>query len=181
MCPIPTNSICLTLPDENATRSLAEKLSGIIDSGDIIALSGTLGTGKTAFSRAFIIARTGSPQEVPSPTFTLLQTYDAVDHTTAQPIIIYHFDLYRLSSPDEAFELGIDDAFADGICLIEWPDRLGTYLPARRLELRLAQGEAENARIVTLGGHPDIMSRVAKLFPASQNPDNLIESAPSDA
>lgn len=110
----------------------------------VIALWGDLGTGKTSFARAFISAAMGRPEEVPSPTFTLLQSYD----TPAGPI--HHFDLYRLSQPDDALELGIEDAFVDGLCLIEWPDRLGPWLPRHRLDINLEQGHIPTARTVSL-------------------------------
>ena len=92
----------------------------------MIALKGELGAGKTTFARAFIRAR-GGGEAVPSPTFTLVQIYEIGD------VPIWHFDAYRLRDPDEAWELGIEDAFRDGISLIEWPERLGPLLPARRL------------------------------------------------
>ena len=97
----------------------------------MIALKGELGAGKTSFARAFIRARGGDDDEVPSPTFTLVQIYELPGAT------IWHFDLYRLRDPEEAWELGIEDAFRDGISLIEWPERLGALLPARRLEIAL--------------------------------------------
>ena len=143
----------VNLPDEQATRKLAEKLSKICIAGSTILLFGDLGVGKTTFARAFITELSGLNQEVPSPTFTLLQTYDVHDPEAATPMTIYHFDLYRLSSPDEAYELGIEDAFNDGICLIEWPDRLEGLVPAERLEVFLYQGETENSRRIELVGN----------------------------
>ena len=128
------------LDSEAATDALACLLSGIVRSGDIIALRGDLGAGKTAFARAFISAAMGRPEEVPSPTFTLLQVYE-----TPQ-LLIHHFDLYRLESPEDALELGIEDAFADGVSLIEWPERLGPWLPAQRLDLELLHAEQSEHR-----------------------------------
>jgi tRNA threonylcarbamoyladenosine biosynthesis protein TsaE len=111
----------------------------------VIALSGALGTGKTAFARAFVRALTAPGEDVPSPTFTLVQVYEG----RSGPI--YHFDLYRVRSEAEAWELGIEEAFAAGISLIEWPERLGALLPATRLELRFAQVPgADDARRVEL-------------------------------
>ncbi|HEY1259264.1 MAG TPA: tRNA (adenosine(37)-N6)-threonylcarbamoyltransferase complex ATPase subunit type 1 TsaE, partial [Stellaceae bacterium] len=107
-------TIVVDLPDEMATAALAERLAGIAAAGDVIALEGELGSGKTTLARAFIAAR-GAGEEVPSPTFTLVQTYQA------ETVSIWHFDLYRLQAPEEAWELGIEEALADGISLIEWP------------------------------------------------------------
>jgi tRNA threonylcarbamoyladenosine biosynthesis protein TsaE len=131
------------LPGEGATGDLAASLAACAAAGDVIALKGDLGAGKTTFARAFIHAR-GVAGEVPSPTFTLVQVYDA------GAVAIWHFDLYRLKSPEDAWELGIDDAFADGISLIEWPERLGPLLPDRRLEITLLFGREPNARRAVL-------------------------------
>lgn len=132
-------SMTLTLADEAATAELAQSLSLQAKAGDVIALSGDLGAGKTSFARAFInalprekgAADPGSPEEVPSPTFTLVQLYE---RAAGQ---VWHFDLYRLEQAEEAYELGIEEAFSEGISLIEWPERLGGLLPRDRLELRL--------------------------------------------
>jgi len=134
--------IALDLPDEAATVALAHRISRLAQLGDIIALKGDLGVGKTAFARAFIRSR-GGQEEVPSPTFTLVQIYDL--HPA-----IWHFDLYRLRHPEEAWELGIEDAFSAGISLIEWPERLDTLLPERRLEICFTFGREPDARYATL-------------------------------
>ena len=131
--------ITLDLPDEAATGAFAGRISRLAQLGDIIVLRGELGAGKTTFARAFIRARGDPDEEVPSPTFTLVQLYDL--HPA-----IWHFDLYRLRSPEEAWELGIEEAFSDGISLIEWPERLGTLLPKRRLEIFFSFGRAPDAR-----------------------------------
>ena len=138
---------------------LAAKLAGIAQPGDVIALIGDLGAGKTAFARGFIAA-CGGDGEVPSPTFTLVQLYEfpAGD--------VYHFDLYRIENSEEIFELGIEDAMSDGISLIEWPDRMGAYLPFERLDIVLSTGKDENAREVDLIGRGDGWSqRLKKAFP----------------
>ena len=115
------------------TERLAQRLAPHVAPGDVIGLCGTLGSGKTAFARAFIRARLGrSAEEVPSPTFTLVQLYE---HAAGA---IWHFDLYRLDGPEDAYELGIEDAFAGAISLIEWPEKLGATMPADWLEVRLA-------------------------------------------
>lgn len=136
----------LPLSREDQTLALGRRLAGLCRVGDVIALRGDLGMGKTVVARGFIQARCNTEEEVPSPTFTLVQPYEAPDAT------IYHFDLYRLKSQEEAFELGIEDAFADGISLIEWPDRLGTYLPRSCLTLRLTSGPDGNDRRASLSG-----------------------------
>ena len=109
----------IDLPDESATASLAAQLAALAQPGDVIALQGELGVGKTSFARAFIRARGDAP-EVPSPTFTLVQIYDFPDAA------IWHFDGYLLRDPEEAWELGIEDAFRDG-----------ALVPPRRLEIAL--------------------------------------------
>jgi tRNA threonylcarbamoyladenosine biosynthesis protein TsaE len=131
-----STEIDLNLPDPAATERLAAIIAQQACPGDAILLSGDLGAGKTHFARAFINALTATPEDVPSPTFTLVQTYDAL--TQGVPVKIWHFDLYRLKSPDETLELGIDEVFAEGIALVEWPDRLGPFKPREHLELRLA-------------------------------------------
>jgi tRNA threonylcarbamoyladenosine biosynthesis protein TsaE len=138
----------ILLPDEAATAALARALAARAAAGDVIALKGDLGAGKTAFARAFIRARLAADGleagAIPSPTFTLVQIYDAPSGA------VWHVDLYRLEGPDEAAELGLEEAFADAICLIEWPDRLGPALPARALTVALRQGQDPDARIARL-------------------------------
>lgn len=141
------NTYTLDLPDEAATETLARRVATIVRSGEQLALEGDLGAGKTVFARAFIRALCGAETEVPSPTFTLVQTYD-----TADGRVLYHFDLYRLEDPEEALELDIDDAFAEGLSLIEWPDRMGGYLPRNPLHVALSYGDTETARTCTLSG-----------------------------
>lgn len=120
------------LADEAATARLAQRLAPHLQAGDVLALHGGLGAGKTTFARALISAMRGAATEVPSPTYTLVQTYEA------GPLTIYHFDLYRLENPDEVRELGWDEA-ASGLALIEWPLKAGDHLPAWRLDLTLEQ------------------------------------------
>lgn len=140
-------TIAFDLADETATRHLGIQLAGLARAGDVLALWGTLGTGKTTLARAFIRTLTGPDEEVPSPTFTLVQTYDT-------PIgMIWHFDLFRLERPEEAFELGLEEALADGIALIEWPERLGRLLPRTRLDVTLSvEGEARRGELADCGG-----------------------------
>jgi tRNA threonylcarbamoyladenosine biosynthesis protein TsaE len=148
------------LPDLDATARLAGDLAPLLRPGDVVALAGDLGSGKTTFARALIAAlagRFGVPrEEVPSPTFTLVQTYDFPG------LAVWHFDLYRLKDPAEALELGIEDAFSGAVSLIEWPERLGALLPARRLELRFEFAGAD-ARVVRLTGTGDWTARMKPL------------------
>lgn len=149
-------SAVLDLPDEAATEALARRLAGVVRLGDVIALWGGLGAGKTAFARAFIRASGDPAEDVPSPTFTLVQTY------TLAVGACWHFDLYRLQSPDEVWELGIEDALGQGVVLIEWPERLGALLPADRLDVRLESGAAANSRRVRLTAHGRQSGRLAE-------------------
>lgn len=107
---------------EEDTAAVARRLAAITKPGDIWALHGTLGAGKSVFARAFVQALTNA-KEVPSPTFTLVQMYVAPDFD------IYHYDLYRLKTPDEIFELGVEEAFYKGVSLVEWPEKMGEFAP----------------------------------------------------
>jgi tRNA threonylcarbamoyladenosine biosynthesis protein TsaE len=163
----------VTLASEAATRALAARLAGLARRGDVIALQGDLGAGKTSFARGFINAlpplgatgpgatgrRTAQPgaEEVPSPTFTLVQTYERT------PAPVWHFDLYRLNAPEEAFELGLEEALAEAISLIEWPERLGPLLPAARLDVKLAFAAAPEQRLASLRGGGDWPRRLSGL------------------
>ena len=119
---------CLSQSEQD-TIQFATKFAKTLKGNEIIALWGTLGMGKTVFARAIIQALTKRKEEVPSPTFTLLQTYDTPKGE------IFHFDFYRLKSPQEAYEIGIEDAFDGGICLIEWPDKIGSILPKKAIHI----------------------------------------------
>jgi tRNA threonylcarbamoyladenosine biosynthesis protein TsaE len=145
------------LPDEAATAALAARISALAAAGDIIALKGDLGAGKTTFARGFIRAR-GGLEEVPSPTFTLVQIYEL------GAAAVWHFDLYRVTSPEEAWELGIEDAFAEGISLIEWPERLGPLMPPRRLEIEFLFGDQPEARRAVLGAGEGWRPRLEKIL-----------------
>ncbi|MBN2906055.1 MAG: tRNA (adenosine(37)-N6)-threonylcarbamoyltransferase complex ATPase subunit type 1 TsaE [Rhodobacteraceae bacterium] len=140
--------IPLLLSSEAETRQLAARLAMIMGMGDTVLLEGPIGAGKTAFARALIRALWAHaglpPEDVPSPTFTLVQCYDA------GPLEIWHADLYRLTCPDEVMELGLDEAFSQALCLIEWPDRLGELAPKGALHIALALGGDEEARQATL-------------------------------
>ena len=141
----------IQLPDIAATQALAGRIAALASPGDAILLQGELGAGKTAFARAFIRAAAGDPTlEVPSPTFTLVQSYDLPGGT------VYHFDLWRLSGPADLSELGWDEA-REGIILVEWPERLGDRRPADALTIELRITGA-TSRSAMLSGWPDRIS-----------------------
>jgi tRNA threonylcarbamoyladenosine biosynthesis protein TsaE len=145
-----THSATLILPTEADTSALGVRLAQVAQVGDVILLDGPIGAGKSHLARAFIRARLGEKEEVPSPTFTLVQVYDGVGGE------IWHADLYRLTHPDEVWELGLDDAFTRAICLVEWPDRLGGHLPEHALNLRLETvGDGRRAHLS--GGRPALI------------------------
>lgn len=140
----------ITLDNLAATEALAARLAALARAGDALLLEGPLGAGKSALARAFLRAAAGDPAlEVPSPTFTLVQSYDLPGGTTA-----HHFDLYRLSGPDGLLELGWDEARA-GIVLVEWPERLGRLTPPGALRIALMPGHAEEERHARLSGWED--------------------------
>jgi tRNA threonylcarbamoyladenosine biosynthesis protein TsaE len=114
----------MSLPNEAATEALGVTLAARLKRGDIVGLKGDLGAGKTTLARAIVRAAAGDPDLiVPSPTFTLVEVYDTPRGT------FWHFDLYRLDSPDQVYELGWEEALAEGVVLMEWPERLGPLLP----------------------------------------------------
>lgn len=144
---------------EEALGALAHRLAPLLKAGDVIALRGPLGAGKTSFCRALIRAATQQPdEEVPSPTFTLAQPYESAGGFT-----IWHFDLYRIEAPEEALELGIEDAFIDGASLIEWPENLAGLLPEDHLSLALDFADEKGLRDITLSGGPSWTDRLVIL------------------
>ncbi|MEM1151337.1 MAG: tRNA (adenosine(37)-N6)-threonylcarbamoyltransferase complex ATPase subunit type 1 TsaE [Pseudomonadota bacterium] len=120
----------LDLPDLKATEALAARIAPHLRAGHVIALEGGLGVGKTTFARALVSTLLGGPTDVPSPTYTLVQTYEGPNFP------IYHFDLYRLEDPEELDELGWEDTL-DGLSLIEWPGKAGNRLPTWRMTLSM--------------------------------------------
>ena len=130
---------------EAQTIAAATEFAARLRPRDIVLLTGDLGAGKSVFCRAVIRALTGQPDlDVPSPTFTLVQTYEA-------PLApLWHFDLYRLKAPEDIFELGWEDALSNGILLVEWPERLGGYTPKTALSVTITQ--EGTTRTITLTG-----------------------------
>ncbi|HEY8004105.1 MAG TPA: tRNA (adenosine(37)-N6)-threonylcarbamoyltransferase complex ATPase subunit type 1 TsaE [Phenylobacterium sp.] len=121
----------MILEDEAATARLGAAIARAVQAHEAVCLSGPLGAGKSTLARALIRALTRPDEEVPSPTFTLVQFYEG------PRLKVAHFDLYRLSNPDEAYEIGLDEALDDGAAVIEWPERLQGRLPADRLDVEI--------------------------------------------
>jgi tRNA threonylcarbamoyladenosine biosynthesis protein TsaE len=136
--PVPTSS--LYLPDEAATERLGAELARQLRPRDVLALHGSLGAGKTTLARAILRAAAGDPTlVVPSPTFTLVEVYDT------RRGAFWHFDLYRMEAPEQIFELGWEEARADGIVLVEWPERLGARLPKHKSVTLEVDGDGRRA------------------------------------
>jgi tRNA threonylcarbamoyladenosine biosynthesis protein TsaE len=171
---------------------LARSLTGLLQAGDVVFLIGDLGAGKTTFARGLInalppvgdkgVGHTGpdgvgsgdgaGDEEVPSPTFTLVQIYER------RPAPIWHVDLYRLERPEEVEELGLEEAAREAITLIEWPDRLGQRIPVDRLEVQLSYGEDANARSVVLTGYGSWRKRLSAIGSAAR--PAALKTAPAD-
>lgn len=148
-----STSIHFFLPDDDATTAVGALLARVLQVGDTVLLTGPIGAGKTHLARAFIQAKLGRLEDVPSPTFTLVQTYDA------NGAEVWHADLYRLSHPDEVMELGLEAAFETAICFIEWPDRLGDLAPKTALTIALSpKGEGREA--VLSGGRTGLLEQI---------------------
>ncbi len=138
-------TIC-TSQCEQDTITIAQKLAHTLNKNEIILLTGTLGAGKSVFARALIRALTGNPDiDVPSPTFTLVQNYEAKNGTP-----IDHYDLYRLEDPEEIYELGWEDSISEGITIVEWPERLGNLTPPNALKISIEIDNNEE-RVIRYG------------------------------
>ena len=143
------SSATCSLPSSAATTELAQRIARILLPGDVILLEGPIGAGKTHFARSLIQSLMPVPEDVPSPTYTLVQSYPGRQGE------IWHADLYRLGNTNELVELGLDVAFETAFCLIEWPDRLGDLTPAG-LHIDLAydaNGTGRNAVITATSDH----------------------------
>jgi len=136
----------MNLADEAATARLGRAIAAGLRAGEAVCLSGPLGAGKSTLARALVRALTRTDEDVPSPTFTLVQFYEG------PRLRVAHFDLYRLSNPDEAYEIGLDEALDDGAAVIEWPERLAGRLPEDRLDVEIAlEGSGRSARLTPHG------------------------------
>ena len=155
-----STTLSLYLPDDAGTSRLGVLLAKLVGAGDTILLSGPIGAGKTHLARALIQARLTHAEDVPSPSFTLVQTY------TTATTDIWHADLYRLSDPDEVLELGLEDAFATAICLIEWPDRLGQSAPANAIRVELSSEGGGRRAIVSGPSRAALLAALADLWHA---------------
>lgn len=149
----------LDLPDLASTQALGRRLAACLKVGDLIRLDGDLGAGKSELARAVIQARAGSPIDVPSPTFTLVQSYELPGLT------VVHADLYRVAVPEEVEELGLLDAAARGALLVEWAERGSGVLPDAGLAIALEHVEDDDARRVTLAAGPVWLDRLDGLLP----------------
>lgn len=146
--------LTVVVDDEAGTARLAELLAMILASGDVVALEGDLGAGKSAFARAVLRVLADDPHlEVPSPTFTLVQTYELAG------LAVAHFDLYRLGDAGELDEIGFDHAIRTGVALVEWPDRASGALPAATLTVRIGEVGGPTGRIFELSGDPAVWGR----------------------
>jgi len=148
----------LDLPDDAATARLGAAIAPLLRVGDVVLLDGPLGMGKSTLARGLIRALAGPEEDVPSPTFTLVQFYE-----TEPPVA--HFDLYRLTRPQEAFEIGLDEALDEGCVLIEWPERLGDDLDRTlgpdRLHISIAErGDGRRATVSVAGTWEDRITDV---------------------
>ena len=163
LSPSGTSTFTVALPDEHATRRLMVDIANALKPGDVITLSGDLGAGKTMFARALIRYLADDPSiEVPSPTFTLMQTYDLPQF----PVV--HADFYRLSGAAELAELGFDDLPENAVILIEWPDRAAGFLPPDRLDITLTLApklklEFRHARVTGYGSFAPRVDRIARV------------------
>lgn len=156
LCPLYT--LFSRAPDQ--TAAFAVQLGRLLRAGDTILLHGPVGAGKSHFCRALIqsrLAALGRMEDVPSPSFTLVQTYDLDD------VELWHADLYRLSDMQDIIELGLEDAFSQAICLVEWADRLGDLAPHTALHLTLTPDSAPDARFLRLAGNAQWKARLEAL------------------
>ena len=146
------DDLVISLADAGATAALGAALAPLLGGGDVVCLTGPLGAGKTTLARGLLNARAGV-EEAPSPTFALVETYQAGE------LCIWHFDLYRLERAEDVWELGLEDALAEGASLIEWPERIAAYIPEEALLVRLDDaGNGRRARLRGGGSWPQRLS-----------------------
>lgn len=150
------NRTTVYLPSPDATADCARKIGAALRTGDVILLEGSIGAGKTHFARALIQSLLDIPEDVPSPTFTIVQVYETEQGA------LWHADLYRLTSTFELEEIGLSQAFSDAICLVEWPDRLGEEAPGSALKLVFSTADDDNARQLTAEWTDPKWTRIVK-------------------
>lgn len=136
----------VSLNNETDMLAFGAKLIGQLSAGQTVCLTGGLGAGKTTLARGMIQSVLGDI-EVPSPTYTLVQTYDMSDFE------LWHCDMYRLEKPEDGYELGLIDAFEEALCLIEWPDKLGDLIPEDALSIDI-QFDGEGRKVTLKGFEP---------------------------
>ncbi|HQU68885.1 MAG TPA: tRNA (adenosine(37)-N6)-threonylcarbamoyltransferase complex ATPase subunit type 1 TsaE [Albidovulum sp.] len=159
----PSLAATLRLASPEATERLAVALANVLAPGDTILLEGPIGAGKSHFCRAAIrhlLSREGFVEDIPSPTFTLVQTYVLPEAE------IWHADLYRLTNPAQIVELGLEEAFETAITFVEWPDRLGTATPRNALHITLSTEAAEDLRIARILATDPRWNKLRALLPA---------------
>lgn len=162
---------------EAASAALAADIAPLLAAGDVLALEGDLGMGKSFFARALLRARADDPlMEVPSPTFTLVQGYDIASGD--ETLELFHFDLYRISDIEELYEIGFEEAWETGAALVEWPDRADYLMPSSTLWLSFVPSQSDEARRLTLSGNASWGERLARLCAKRQL---LIEAGWGDA
>ena len=149
--------VILHLADADETARLGSWFGQRLRAGDCLLLEGQIGAGKSHLARALIRARLGREEDVPSPTFTLVQTYQA-------DVEIWHGDLYRLSHPDEVLELGLETPFDDAICLVEWPDRLGRHLPKGAIRATISLCDEGRDVMLDMGNRADLIAGLEQEF-----------------
>ncbi|MGR3454936.1 tRNA (adenosine(37)-N6)-threonylcarbamoyltransferase complex ATPase subunit type 1 TsaE [Pseudooceanicola sp.] len=140
---------------EDDTCRAAARMGALLRPGHVLLLEGGIGAGKTHFARCLIRPLLAEDEDIPSPTFTLVQSYETLQGE------LWHADLYRLGHPDEVIELGLTEAFDDAICLVEWPDRLGELTPQNALSLRF-EVVGDSARAITLTGEAETWHDILK-------------------
>ncbi|MFV0431546.1 MAG: tRNA (adenosine(37)-N6)-threonylcarbamoyltransferase complex ATPase subunit type 1 TsaE [Alphaproteobacteria bacterium] len=141
---------CITSTSEEQTIEIASEFAKTLQKGDCVAFFATLGMGKSVFCRSIIQSLMTEIEHVPSPTFTLVQTYQ--NNQTE----IWHFDLYRLEEPEEVFELGLEEALNNAISLIEWPQNMGSFLPQNAIKIYIESGDKPNERIIKINSNKDL-------------------------
>ncbi len=139
--------------DEDGVMQVAKRFVGILSCGDVISLKGDLGAGKTFFAKA-LLKMLGYKGEVPSPTFPLVQVYEELTPP------VWHFDLYRLKTEEEVYELGIEEAFLNAVSLIEWAEKASHVLPKDLLEINITFTDNDNTRHITLTGNEKWQTRL---------------------